>query len=95
MLTSATTWFQADPMYVLLPSLMIFVTTLSFALLGDAVRTTLDPRAASRLRIGGRTGRRRDRKAAGTDGGTGSANGGAGSAGSGSDVTGDGREAAV
>lgn len=61
MLTSATTWFQADPMYVLLPSLMIFVTTLSFALLGDAVRTALDPRAASRLRIGGG---RRDRKAA-------------------------------
>ncbi|MGQ4510773.1 ABC transporter permease subunit [Streptomyces sp. DW26H14] len=70
MLTAATTWFQADPMYVLLPSLMIFITTLSFALLGDAVRTALDPRAASRLRIGGgRPGRRRDRRAAGADGG--------------------------
>jgi peptide/nickel transport system permease protein len=74
MLTSATTWFQADPMYVLLPSLMIFVTTLSFALLGDAVRTALDPRAASRLRIGGgRAGRRRDRDAAGAGSGRGTA----------------------
>lgn len=52
MLSSATTWFRADPMYVLLPSTLLFVTVLAFTVLGDAVRTELDPRAASRLRAG-------------------------------------------
>nr|WP_229891648.1 ABC transporter permease [Streptomyces mashuensis] len=58
MLSSATTWFQADPAYVLLPALMLFVTVLSCTVLGDAVRTALDPREASRLHIGRRTGRK-------------------------------------
>ncbi|MER7702503.1 ABC transporter permease [Kitasatospora sp. NPDC097605] len=52
MLSGATTWFRADPTYVLLPSALLFVTVLSFTVLGDAVRTELDPRAASRLRVG-------------------------------------------
>lgn len=52
MLSSATTWFREDPTYVLLPALLLFVTTLAFTLLGDGVRTALDPRAASRLRAG-------------------------------------------
>jgi peptide/nickel transport system permease protein len=52
MLSTATTWFQADPMYVLLPAALLFVTTLAFTVLGDALRTALDPRAASRLRVG-------------------------------------------
>ncbi|MEU1373355.1 ABC transporter permease [Streptomyces triculaminicus] len=52
MLSSATTWFRADPMYVVLPALMLFVTTLAFTVLGDGVRTALDPREASRLRVG-------------------------------------------
>jgi peptide/nickel transport system permease protein len=52
MLSSAQTWFRADPMYVLLPSGVLFVTVLAFTVLGDAVRTALDPREASRLRIG-------------------------------------------
>jgi peptide/nickel transport system permease protein len=52
MLSSATTWFQADPAYVLLPSLLLFLTTLAFTVFGDALRTALDPRAASRLRVG-------------------------------------------
>ncbi|MEV4431657.1 ABC transporter permease [Streptomyces sp. NPDC049585] len=56
MLSTATTWFRADPLYVLLPALMLFTTTLAFTVLGDGVRTALDPREASRLRVG--TGRR-------------------------------------
>ncbi|MBB4891444.1 peptide/nickel transport system permease protein [Streptomyces olivoverticillatus] len=52
MLSTATTWFRADPLYVLLPALMLFVTTLAFTVLGDGVRAALDPREASRLRVG-------------------------------------------
>ncbi|MGA5821194.1 ABC transporter permease [Kitasatospora sp. NPDC094028] len=56
MLSGATTWFRADPMYVLLPSALLFATVLAFTVLGDAVRTELDPRAASRLRVGTASG---------------------------------------
>ncbi|MER5883528.1 ABC transporter permease [Streptomyces sp. NPDC001941] len=54
MLSTAQIWFRADPMYVLLPSGFLFVTVLAFTVLGDAVRTALDPREASRLRVGTR-----------------------------------------
>lgn len=54
MLSSAQTWFRADPAYVLLPAGLLFVTVLAFTVLGDAVRTALDPREDSRLRIGTR-----------------------------------------
>ncbi|KOU21697.1 hypothetical protein ADK52_22910 [Streptomyces sp. WM6372] len=54
MLSSAQTWFRADPLYVLLPAGLLFVTVLAFTVLGDAVRTALDPREGSRLRIGTR-----------------------------------------
>ncbi|MFD9729874.1 ABC transporter permease [Streptomyces sp. NPDC059072] len=57
MLSGAQTWFRADPMYVLLPAGMLFVTVLAFTVLGDAVRTALDPREGSRLRVG--TGKER------------------------------------
>ncbi|MDQ0955345.1 peptide/nickel transport system permease protein [Streptomyces phaeochromogenes] len=60
MLSTATTWFRADPMYVLLPSGLLFVTVLAFTVLGDAVRTALDPREASRLRVGTRKEKTRD-----------------------------------
>ncbi|WP_033824669.1 ABC transporter permease [Kitasatospora sp. MBT63] len=52
MLSSATNWFQADPAYVLLPAVLLFVTVLAFTVLGEGVRTALDPRAESRLRAG-------------------------------------------
>ncbi|MFE2877317.1 ABC transporter permease [Streptomyces roseus] len=52
MLSGAQTWFRADPLYVLLPAGLLFVTVLAFTVLGDAVRTALDPREGSRLRIG-------------------------------------------
>ncbi|MDG4863841.1 ABC transporter permease, partial [Streptomyces sp. T-3] len=61
MLTQADTWYQAAPQYLLLPAGALFVTVLSLTVLGDGVRTALDPRAASRLRIG--TGRKREAKA--------------------------------
>nr|WP_237694997.1 ABC transporter permease [Streptomyces sp. SID5468] len=53
-LSTATTWFRADPTYVLLPALLLFVTTLAFTVTGDAVRSALDPRAASRVNGGTR-----------------------------------------
>ncbi|MFG2604507.1 ABC transporter permease [Streptomyces sp. NPDC048514] len=58
MLTSADVWYQAAPQYLLLPAGALFVTVLAMTVLGDGVRVALDPRAASRLRIG--TGRRRE-----------------------------------
>lgn len=61
MLTAADVWYQAAPQYLLLPAGVLFVTVLALTVLGDGIRTALDPRAASRLRIG--TGRRRERKA--------------------------------
>jgi peptide/nickel transport system permease protein len=47
MLSSATTWFQADPTYVLVPGLLLLVNVLAFTLLADGVRTALDPKAPS------------------------------------------------
>ncbi|MFF8641880.1 ABC transporter permease [Streptomyces sp. NPDC015345] len=52
MLTSADVWYQAAPQYLLYPAGALFVTVLALTVLGDGVRTALDPRAASRLRIG-------------------------------------------
>ncbi|GGW32697.1 peptide ABC transporter permease [Streptomyces lucensis JCM 4490] len=63
MLTAADVWYQAAPQYLLLPAGALFVTVLALTVLGDGVRTALDPRAASRLRVGtgrgdaGRTGK--------------------------------------
>ncbi|MEV7138484.1 ABC transporter permease [Streptomyces tauricus] len=62
MLTAADVWYQAAPQYLLLPAGTLFVTVLALTVLGDGVRTALDPRAASRLRVG--TGRRREAKVA-------------------------------
>ena len=61
MLTAADVWYQAAPQYLLLPAGSLFLTVLALTVLGDGVRTALDPRAASRLRIG--TGRKREAKA--------------------------------
>ncbi|MFI5683904.1 ABC transporter permease [Streptomyces sp. NPDC051636] len=61
MLTAADVWYQAAPQYLLLPAGALFVTVLALTVLGDGVRTALDPRAASRLRAG--TGRKREEKA--------------------------------
>ncbi|MGW2484930.1 ABC transporter permease [Streptomyces sp. NPDC001571] len=54
MLTDANTWYQAAPTYLLLPAGLLFLTVLSLTVIGEGVRTALDPRAASRLRVGTR-----------------------------------------
>ncbi|MFD7422110.1 ABC transporter permease [Streptomyces californicus] len=56
MLTEADTWYQAAPTYLLIPAGLLFLTVLALTVLGEGVRTALDPRAASRLRVGTRTG---------------------------------------
>ncbi|WFB07542.1 ABC transporter permease [Streptomyces sp. LX-29] len=65
MLSSATTWFRADPVYVLLPASMLFLTVLAFTVLGDGLRAALDPRAASRLRVGRERAKRKADRAGG------------------------------
>jgi ABC-type dipeptide/oligopeptide/nickel transport system permease subunit len=45
MISSATSYIQVDPMYMLVPGLAIFVTVLAFNLLGDGLRDSLDPRS--------------------------------------------------
>ncbi|MEU4659475.1 ABC transporter permease [Streptomyces sp. NPDC023723] len=52
MLSDANVWYQAAPQYLLLPAGALFVTVLALTVLGDGVRTALDPRSASRLRVG-------------------------------------------
>jgi peptide/nickel transport system permease protein len=47
MLSTATTWFQADPTYVLVPGMLLLVNVLAFTLLADGLRTALDPKAPS------------------------------------------------
>ncbi|MFF4209840.1 ABC transporter permease [Streptomyces sp. NPDC001796] len=61
MLTAADVWYQAAPQYLLLPAGALFLTVFALTVLGDGVRTALDPRAASRLRVG--TGRKREARA--------------------------------
>jgi peptide/nickel transport system permease protein len=45
MLSQATTYYQIDPQFMIVPGLAIFITVLSFNLLGDGLRDALDPRA--------------------------------------------------
>ncbi|MEV0849402.1 ABC transporter permease [Streptomyces sp. NPDC049954] len=62
MITDANTWYQAAPTYLLLPAGLLFVTVLSLTVLGEGVRTALDPRAESRLSTGVRSARKRLRR---------------------------------
>jgi peptide/nickel transport system permease protein len=50
MLSSATTWFRADPLYVLVPGGLLFVTLLAFVLVANGLRRVLDPRQVGVLR---------------------------------------------
>ncbi|MEU0403554.1 ABC transporter permease [Streptomyces sp. NPDC006197] len=45
MLTTAVDTYQADPQYMFVPGLAIFITVLAFNLLGDGLRDALDPRS--------------------------------------------------
>ncbi|WP_305783381.1 ABC transporter permease [Symbioplanes lichenis] len=50
MLSTATTWFRADPLYVFIPGGLLFVTLLAFVLVANGVRRVLDPRQSEVLR---------------------------------------------
>jgi peptide/nickel transport system permease protein len=53
MLSSATTWFRSDVTYVLIPAFMVFLTVLSFTLMGEGVRVAIDPRTTRLTRKAG------------------------------------------
>jgi peptide/nickel transport system permease protein len=44
MLSTATTWFQTDPEYVLVPALTLLLCVLAFTALGESVRRAVDPK---------------------------------------------------
>jgi ABC-type dipeptide/oligopeptide/nickel transport systems, permease components len=44
MLSEAVHIYQADPMYVVVPGIAIFITVLAFNLFGDGLRDALDPK---------------------------------------------------
>jgi peptide/nickel transport system permease protein len=50
MLSTATTWFRADPMYVIIPGVLLFATLLAFVLVATGLRRVLDPRQREVLR---------------------------------------------
>ncbi|WP_329123163.1 ABC transporter permease [Streptomyces sp. NBC_01465] len=45
MLSNASDIYTADPQYMIVPGLAIFITVLAFNLLGDGLRDALDPRS--------------------------------------------------
>jgi peptide/nickel transport system permease protein len=45
MLSDAIAYRTSDPMYLIIPGAMIFITVLAFNLFGDGLRDALDPRA--------------------------------------------------
>ncbi|GAB1695023.1 ABC transporter permease [Krasilnikovia sp. M28-CT-15] len=45
MLSDAIATYQSDPMYMIVPGMMIFITVLAFNLFGDGLRDALDPKA--------------------------------------------------
>ena len=44
MLSQAVRYYEADPMFMVVPGVAIFITVLSFNLFGDGVRDALDPK---------------------------------------------------
>jgi peptide/nickel transport system permease protein len=44
MLSTATTWFRADPLYVVVPGGLLFLTLIAFVLTANGLRRVLDPR---------------------------------------------------
>jgi peptide/nickel transport system permease protein len=45
MLANAVNYYQFDPLYMIVPGAMLFITVLSFNLFGDGLRDALDPKA--------------------------------------------------
>ncbi|MBT2510775.1 ABC transporter permease [Streptomyces sp. ISL-98] len=46
MIAESVAFYDTDPMYLVIPSLCLFLTVLAFTLLGDALRDVLDPRGS-------------------------------------------------
>jgi ABC-type dipeptide/oligopeptide/nickel transport system permease subunit len=46
LLSNATSFYQADPMFMIVPGSAIFITVLAFNLFGDGLRDALDPKAS-------------------------------------------------
>jgi ABC-type dipeptide/oligopeptide/nickel transport system permease subunit len=46
LLSDAVDYYEADPLYMIVPGLAIFVTVLAFNLFGDGLRDALDPKAS-------------------------------------------------
>jgi peptide/nickel transport system permease protein len=46
-ISAAIDFFETDPMYLVFPGLMLFLVTLAFNVVGDAIRDALDPRSGS------------------------------------------------
>jgi peptide/nickel transport system permease protein len=44
MLSAAVSYYDSDPMYMIVPGVAIFITVLAFNLFGDGVRDALDPK---------------------------------------------------
>ncbi|RSM47023.1 ABC transporter permease [Amycolatopsis balhimycina DSM 5908] len=44
-ISTAIDFFETDPMYLVFPGLLLFLITLAFNVVGDAVRDALDPRS--------------------------------------------------
>ena len=44
-ISAAIDFFETDPMYLVFPGLLLFLITLSFNVVGDAIRDALDPRS--------------------------------------------------
>ncbi|MGW4060023.1 ABC transporter permease [Amycolatopsis sp. NPDC004747] len=45
-ISAAIDFFETDPMYLVFPGLLLFLITLAFNVVGDAIRDALDPRSA-------------------------------------------------
>ena len=45
MLSDAGNYFQVDPMYLIFPGMVIFISVLAFNLFGDGLRDALDPKS--------------------------------------------------
>ena len=48
MLSTATTWFQTDPEYVIVPALTLLLCVFAFTALGEEIRRAVDPKGLSR-----------------------------------------------
>jgi peptide/nickel transport system permease protein len=44
MLSASLTWYATDPMYFVVPGVLLFLTVLAFNLFGDSLQSALDPR---------------------------------------------------